>query len=251
MRRSVSRVILALFVLGAASGLVWAASPTAIQVQSANGVSYLTDSKGMTLYYYTLDTNGQSACYGGCATAWPVFYAPTLSIPDSLSSSDFGTVTRTDGSKQTTYKGWPLYSWFKDKKAGDMTGEGVQKVWYVLKVPAYTVMIGTNKAVGNYIVDGDGKSLYWYTKDSPGMSACTGGCIQAWPAFSPDSLVIPSALNAADFSTITRDDGTKQVTYKGYPLYYWVKDTNRGDITGQAVGKVWYVIDPDKFPPKM
>jgi predicted lipoprotein with Yx(FWY)xxD motif len=243
-------MILIVFVLISASGFLWAQSTVQVQMTSS-GVNYLADSKGMTLYYYTLDTNGQSACYGGCAKAWPAFYSESVSVSDPLMSSDFGTITRTDGTRQTTYMGWPLYYWFQDKKPGDMTGEGVQKVWYVLKVPAYTVMIGTNKTVGSYLVDGSGRSLYYYAKDSPGMSACTGGCLQAWPAFSADSVVIPSALKDADFGTITRDDGTTQVTYKGYPLYFWVKDTNRGDVTGQGVGKVWYVIDPDKFTGKM
>jgi predicted lipoprotein with Yx(FWY)xxD motif len=178
-----------------------------------------------------------------------VFYAATVTVPAGLSAADFGTVTRTDGSKQTTYKGWPLYYWQKDAKAGDMTGEGVGKVWYILKVPAYTVMVSTNATLGNYLVDGSGMALYWYTKDTVGMSACTGTCLKNWPAFSPASLVVPSGLNPADFGTIKRDDGTMQETYKGFPLYYWVKDAKRGDTTGQDVGKVWYVIDPAKFPP--
>ncbi|MGO9307781.1 MAG: hypothetical protein ACLQDL_02010, partial [Spirochaetia bacterium] len=149
-----------------------------------------------------------------------------------------------------TYKGWPLYYWAQDKAPGDMTGEGVHKVWYILKVPAYTVMIATNK-LGNYLVDGTGNTLYWFTKDKVNMSACTGGCIQAWPAFTSDSVVVPSALNASDFGTISRSDGAVQVTFKGYPLYYWAKDKMRGDVTGQNMGKVWFVIDPEKFPPKM
>ena len=250
--KRLSRLLLVALVLAAAGGMVWADPGTTIQVQTAaNGVSYLADSKGMTLYYYTKDADGQSACYGGCATAWPIFYSQDLSVPSTLSVSDFGTITRTDGTKQTTYKGWPLYYWAKDKAAGDMTGEGVGKVWYVLGVPSYTIMLSTNAKLGNYLVDGNGEALYWYTKDSVGQSACTASCIKAWPAFTASSLVVPSALNAADFSTITRDDGTKQVTYKGYPLYYWVNDKKRGDVTGQDVGKVWYVIDPAKFPPKM
>jgi predicted lipoprotein with Yx(FWY)xxD motif len=220
-----------------------------IQVQtSAKGVSYLTDSAGMTLYYYTMDANGQSACYGKCASAWPIFYAENTTVSGALSAADFGTITRTDGTKQTTYKGWPLYYWFKDKKAGDMTGEGVGKVWYVLTVPSYTVMMGTS-SLGNYLVDGAGNTLYWYTKDSVGQSACTGNCLKAWPAFNPASFVLTSNLNAADFGVITRTDGGQQATYKGWPLYYWVKDMKRGDTTGQDVGKVWYVIDPEKFPP--
>jgi predicted lipoprotein with Yx(FWY)xxD motif len=147
--------------------------------------------------------------------------------------------------------GWPLYYWAKDKMAGDMTGEGVHKVWYVLRVPAYTVMIATSKSLGNYLVDGSGRTLYWFTKDKTNMSACSGDCIKAWPAFKVDSFVVPSALSASDFASITRADGTTQATYKGYPLYYWVKDTARGEVSGQNVGKVWFVIDPEKFPPKM
>jgi len=166
-------------------------------------------------------------------------------------ASDFGTITRTDGTRQTTYLGWPLYYWQKDARMGDMTGEGVGKVWYVLKVPAYTVMVATDAKLGNYLVDAKGNTLYWYTTDTPGVSACTGGCLKAWPAFDPASFVVPSGLNAMDFGTISRSDGAPQATFKGYPLYYWVKDTRRGDTTGQNVGKVWFVIDPEKFPPKM
>ncbi len=249
MKKNLAALLIAAALVIGSAGL---ASAQSVQVKtSPDGVSYLTDDSGMTLYYYTLDTNGQSACYGGCAKAWPVFYAQNLTGIRPLMASDFGTVTRTDGSKQTTYKGWPLYYWFQDKMAGDMKGEGVHKVWYILKVPAYTVMIGTNKAVGNYLIDGSGNTLYWFTKDTMDTSACTGNCIKAWPAFTADSFVVPSALNASDFSTITRADGTTQATYKGYPLYYWMKDKSRGDVTGQNVGKVWFVIDPDKFPPKM
>jgi predicted lipoprotein with Yx(FWY)xxD motif len=249
MRTNLAALIIAAALLVGSAGL---ASAQSVQVKtSPSGVNYLTDDGGMSLYYYTLDTNGQSACYGGCATAWPIFYADNLTVGDGLSASDFGTVTRTDGTKQTTYKGWPLYYWYQDKKAGDMAGEGVHNVWYILTVPSYTVMIGTNKAVGNYLVDGSGNSLYWFTKDKANTSACSGDCLKAWPAFTVDSFVVPSALKTSDFSTITRPDGGAQVTYKGYPLYYWVKDKARGDITGQNVGKVWFVIDPAKFPPKM
>jgi predicted lipoprotein with Yx(FWY)xxD motif len=249
--RMFAGLVLSSVLLVASAGIA-AGQTDSIQVRAApNGVNYLTDDSGMTLYYYTVDTNGQSACYGPCEKAWPVFYAESPAVSSPLTASDFGTITRTDGSKQTTYKGWPLYYWFQDKVAGDMTGEGVHKVWYILTVPAYTVMIGTNKAVGNYLTDGSGNTLYWFTKDSVNTSACSGNCIKAWPAFTADSFVVPSALNASDFGTITRSDGATQATYKGYPLYYWAKDKTHGDVTGQNVGKVWYVIDPEKFPPKM
>jgi len=242
-------IFLVLGFLGAAAGFA-SAQGASVQVQTAgDGTRYLTDSKGMTLYYFTLDTDGMSACYGDCEKAWPVFYAKDLTVSSDLSAADFGTTTRKDGKKETTYKGWPLYYWVQDQKPGDMTGENVHGVWFILKVPPYTVMIGTQKPVGNYLTDGDGKTLYYFTKDSSGMSACTGNCIKNWPVFSADSFVVPSTMNASDFATITRDDGTTQVTFKGYPLYYFIKDQKRGQITGQAVGKVWYVVDPAKFAP--
>jgi predicted lipoprotein with Yx(FWY)xxD motif len=233
------------------TGLASAQSMDTIQVRTApTGVRYLADSSGMTLYYFTLDTNGQSACSGQCVDKWPVFYAPTVSVSSPLAASDFGNITRADGTKQTTYRGWPLYYWFQDKSAGDMQGEGVGKVWYILDVPAYTVMVGTKKPLGNFLVDGNGNTLYYFTKDSVGHSACNGNCLQNWPAFAPTSLVVPSALNPADFSTITRADGAKQLAFKGYPLYYFANDRARGDVAGQGIGQVWYVVDPLNFTPK-
>jgi predicted lipoprotein with Yx(FWY)xxD motif len=238
------------------SGLVLAASAVTAAAQTetiklrtgSDGQSYLTDAAGMTLYYYTKDAAGESVCYGNCEKAWPVFSAPTVSVPPTLQASDFGTITRTDGSKQTTYRGWPLYYWQRDVKPGDATGEGVGKVWYVLKVPAYTVMLATSDTLGSYLVDGEGRTLYWYTKDSTGTSTCSGNCLKNWPAFTATTFNVPSGLNPADFSLITREDGTKQAAYKGYPLYYWINDTRRGAATGQNVGGVWFVIDPAKFP---
>jgi predicted lipoprotein with Yx(FWY)xxD motif len=249
--KTMLRVAAVLAAMSAFVSLAAAQSQYTIQIQrAADGVSYLTDARGMTLYYFTKDTDGESACTGGCVEKWPIFYTPDISAPPMLSASDFGTITRSDGQKETTYRGWPLYYWFQDKNPGDMKGEGVGKVWYILDVPAYTVMIGTNKDVGNYLVDGNGNTLYYFTKDTTGQSDCNGNCIKNWPAFSVSSIVVPSALNASDFGTITRADGTPQVTYKGFPLYYFVRDKNRGDVTGQGVGSIWYVVDPDKFPPK-
>jgi predicted lipoprotein with Yx(FWY)xxD motif len=98
MRRTALRFLFSMVILGVTAGVIWAQSSNTIQVKTtADGVNYLTDADGMTLYYYTLDTNGQSACYGGCAKAWPIFYTETLSVPDSLNASDFGTITRSDG----------------------------------------------------------------------------------------------------------------------------------------------------------
>ncbi len=94
MLRTFSGLILSAAFLVASTGLA-AAQSDPIQVKAApSGVSYLTDDNGMTLYYYTLDTNGQSACYGPCEKAWPVFYPESAKVTDQLMSSYFGTTTR-------------------------------------------------------------------------------------------------------------------------------------------------------------
>ena len=95
--------------------------------------SYLTDMKGMTLYTFAMDSPGTSACEGPCVDNWPLFYRETVEPKDGLDAKDFGTITRDDGKKQTTYKGMPLYYFIKDKKPGDTMGQGVKDAWAVAK----------------------------------------------------------------------------------------------------------------------
>jgi predicted lipoprotein with Yx(FWY)xxD motif len=111
-----------------------AASPEVVNVgQNSSLGSFLVDSKGMTLYIYTRDTPGTSNCYSGCATAWPPLLTNGAATAGTgVTASMLGTTTRTDGTVQVTYNGWPLYYFARDKAAGDTTGEGVQSVWYVI-----------------------------------------------------------------------------------------------------------------------
>ena len=81
----------------------------------------LTDAKGMTLY--TFD------CYDQCATNWPPLMAPA----DATAQGAWTTVTRRDGAKQWAYNGKPLYTWIRDQKPGDTTGDGVNNVWKIAK----------------------------------------------------------------------------------------------------------------------
>jgi predicted lipoprotein with Yx(FWY)xxD motif len=104
-----------------------------------------------------------------------------------------------------------------------------------------------DSALGTILVDGDGMTLYLFTNDSPGVSTCEDGCLAAWPPL----LGQPAAANGADESllgTLTRADGTTQVTYNGWPLYHWAQDTAPGDTTGQGVNGVWWVVNPDGDP---
>lgn len=88
-----------------------------------------TDAKGMTLYTFDKDAGGKSACNGPCATNWP----PLMATGDAKASGDWTIVTRDDGSKQYAYKGKPLYTWTKDTKPGDKTGDGVNNAWHTAK----------------------------------------------------------------------------------------------------------------------
>lgn len=108
--------------------------------------------------------------------------------------------------------------------------------------------LGTDSSaeLGTYLIAYNGMTLYLYTRDSENVSNCTGACATAWP---PYTVPAGSALNlqagvTGEIGTITRADGTMQVTYKGQPLYFYEKDTAPGQTTGQGVGGVWYVLKP-------
>ncbi len=206
---------------------------------------YLTDSQGRTLYVFAKDINGSSACYGTCAEKWPPFYTETIKVSPGLDPNDFGVITRSDGKKQITYKGWPLYYFFKDNAPGDINGDGVKNVWYVAK-PDYTVLVGYKEGLGLFLVDSKGMTLYFFANDANETSSCYGQCAEKWPVFAPspsNEIVIPSILNITDFNVIVRDDGKIQLVYKGHPLYYWINDQARGDTNGHGVKNVWFVAN--------
>ncbi len=211
--------------------------------------AFLTDGAGMTLYYYALDVAGDSRCTDRCLTIWPAFFAADIVVPPDLDPADFGSIMRVDGASQTTFKGWPLYYFARDAASGDTLGEGVGNVWFVMPIPAYTVMIANQPDVKSYLVDIDGRSLYTFANDTPGTSNCTDQCAVIWPPFSPANLVVPSLLDPADLQVIGRPDGTSQMAYQSQPLYYYAPDQSRGDTRGQGVGGVWFVASAPSPPP--
>jgi predicted lipoprotein with Yx(FWY)xxD motif len=341
----------------------------------------LTDSEGKSLYFFSKDTKETSVCLDGCVSIWPVFYAEDLTVDSGLDIADFATITRTDGAKQTTYKGWPLYYFANDANAGDTNGDKVNNVWYVAK-PDYSLMYansqltghdnknytsdysegdgstfyitdidgrtlytfshdtnnvnnftksdfsnnavwpiaeitleqipsilnkadfgtidvfgktqltykgwplyyfgqdterGDNKGIsfpapgvwpianvdtptapvaktikladdvtfGKILTDAEGKSLYFFSDDVKNTSNCVDGCLNIWPIFYSENPIVDSGLDIADFATITRTDGAKQTTYKGWPLYYYAGDGNNGDTLGDNVGNEWFIAKPD------
>ncbi|MBZ6078385.1 COG4315 family predicted lipoprotein [Microvirga puerhi] len=87
----------------------------------------LVDAKGMTLYTFDKDAAGKSNCNGTCAQNWP----PLMADASAKASGDWSTVKRDDGSMQWAYKGKPLYTWAKDTKPGETTGDGVNNIWHI------------------------------------------------------------------------------------------------------------------------
>lgn len=342
----------------------------------------MTDEDGMSLYVFSLDTKDTSECSDGCLNAWPVFYKESITVDSGLNVTDFSTIDRADGTKQTTFLSWPLYYFSSDAAAGETKGDGVNDVWYIAK-PDYSLMYaqaqlvghdemnyledytegegstpylvdilgrtlygfandakdtnnftnpdfsndavwpiaqitldkipsildatdfgtidvfgktqltykgwplyyfgqdvdrGDNKGIsfpfpgvwpivnintetapeppstvklsedgsfGKILTDGDGASLYFFSLDTKDTSLCLDGCLNAWPVFYQESIVVDEGLETDDFDTIDRTDGTKQTTYKGWPLYYFAGDNATGDTNGDLVNDVWYIAKPD------
>ena len=110
-----------------------------------------------------------------------------------------------------------------------------------------TVQVAKTGSLGDVLVDEDGMTLYLFTKDSDGASACAGDCATTWPPLrvSSGEATAGAGLDAAKLGTIERADGAPQVTFAGKPLYRYAPDKQAGDVTGQGVGGVWFAVRPD------
>jgi predicted lipoprotein with Yx(FWY)xxD motif len=104
--------------------------------------------------------------------------------------------------------------------------------------------------LGNVLVDGKGMTLYMFTPDTATTSACSGGCATNWPPLTGGTPTLGTGLDASDFRTITRSDGTKQVTFHGHALYTFANDQSAGQTNGQGQGGKWYVLGSDGNPIK-
>ena len=97
---------------------------------------------------------------------------------------------------------------------------------------------GLKKADG-VLADAAGMTVYTFDKDTAGSgkSACNGGCAKMWPP-----VPVTEERIASPYSAVTRDDGTKQLAYKGKPLYLFANDTKPGERKGDKVKDVWHVV---------
>ena len=125
MRQSVSVFLTAgTLVLGMMAAAAQTAPATTADTSKGKA---LVDGKGMTLYVFDKDTAGTSNCNDQCAVNWP----PLMAAADAKPSGEWTVITRKDGGKQWAYNGKPLYAFHKDAKPGDVTGDGVNKVWHI------------------------------------------------------------------------------------------------------------------------
>jgi predicted lipoprotein with Yx(FWY)xxD motif len=99
----------------------------AVKTVEMDGKQVFTDAQGMTLYIFDKDTAGKSNCNGECAVKWP----PLMAAADAQDEGEFTVVTRDDGAKMWAHEGMPLYYWYEDTKAGDISGDGVGGVWHL------------------------------------------------------------------------------------------------------------------------
>jgi len=229
--------------------------------------SVLTNSEGFTLYFFAPDSKGDANCLDGCAAVWPAFNTSELTLDAGLETTDFGSITRTDGQEQTTYKGWPLYTFSNDATPGDINGDGAGGTWFVAK-PDYSVMFSRSQLVGRdsdgnetnlnssfepgdeetfYITDANGNTLYHFSNDENGTNNFTAEDFSnngVWPIFHTELQNVPSILNIDGFGVISVS-GEPQMTYKGWPLYKFSGDENRGDNFGVGfpVAGVWPILN--------
>ena len=224
--------------------------------------SILTDADGNTLYFFTKDAMPDSSlCAGGCVTNWPLFYFENPELEEGLDANDFSSIVHPEGGMQTAYKGWPLYYYKNDLNPGETNGEAVGSVWYIAK-PDYSIMLLNNFLLGKdgvtynssyepgeemvqFFVDEYGMTLYTWRNDTYDQNNFTKDDFSnnpAWPVYEEEIQSVPSTLDTTLFGSIDVF-GHQQLTYKGWPLYYFGADSLKGNTMGVSVPNpgVWPV----------
>jgi predicted lipoprotein with Yx(FWY)xxD motif len=212
--------------------------------------SYLVGPDGHTLYVFLRDAPDTVNCTdeGNCLAVWPpllVEDGQEVEAGDGI-DGEFDSVETPSG-LHVTYNQTPLYYYAADAAAGETAGNLIGNVWFVARPDtASTAVVVANGSGGDaFLVGPTGLTLYTFDNDTEGVSNCSGQCLVNWPALTTPANLPPMGDGAGGvLATITRDDGTVQVTYDGLPLYYYVGDAVPGDKTGDGVGGVWHIATP-------
>ncbi|MFD7838241.1 SCO0930 family lipoprotein [Streptomyces sp. NPDC059761] len=274
--------------VGSGSGSGKAGSAGQLSVREiANVGSVVTDSAGMALYRFDKDTPQppKSNCEGDCATTWPAVPADDASAAAGIDAALLGSVARTDGSKQLTLGGWPVYRYAKDTKAGEAKGEGVGGTWHALapdgkkaidkkqKADGNTgtgmemgagtggmdmkkdaqLSVADNEKLGKILVDGQWRTLYRFDKDSawPMKFGCLGACLDTWKPAPAVDKAKAEGISGKLVGSVKRPDGSEQLTIDCWPVYTFTGDTGPGQANGHNKQGLWFAVTAEgkKVPP--
>ncbi|MFI7354093.1 SCO0930 family lipoprotein [Streptomyces avidinii] len=235
----------------------------------------VTDSEGFTLYRFDKDTPKppKSNCEGDCAATWPAVSAEGASVSAGIDAALLGSVERSDGTKQLTVAGWPVYRYAKDAKAGDALGEGVGGTWHALgpggkpagkggaaeggekeekkedekpaaEAKASGLTAVQNPELGTLVEDAEGKTLYRFDKDSawPMKIGCVDACTDTWKPAKPVDKANVSGIAPELIGKVKRPDGSEQLTIDCWPVYTFTGDKEPGDTTGHNNKGLWFAI---------
>ena len=130
-----------------------AATLSVVMASNSNLGSIMTGLNGMSLYIFKADTNGQSACYGTCASVWPPLIVDDGVVPqgDGI-DANLGVIERTDGTYQVTANGMPLYYYAGDSNPGDTNGQGLLAsgaLWYVISPSGQVITSSANSSTSS------------------------------------------------------------------------------------------------------
>ncbi|MEU3462959.1 SCO0930 family lipoprotein [Streptomyces sp. NPDC006733] len=229
-----------------------------------NQGTFVTDGEGFTLYRFDKDSPKPPAsnCNGACAETWPAVRAEEVLAGKGIDKSLLGAVERSDGTRQLTLAGWPVYRYSKDKKAGDTNGKGVPN-WSPIApdgkkakkeapaekdttvvVAAAALVIVDNADLGKIFQDAFSRTLYRFDKDSawPMKIGCLDACLKTWTPAKPVDAKKLRGISPKLIGTVTRPDGTKQLSINCWPVYTFAGDKKAGDINGQGKQGLWFAV---------
>jgi predicted lipoprotein with Yx(FWY)xxD motif len=215
----------------------------------------LVSSSGRTLYSFDVDKPGVSNCNDSCAVAWPPLLTDVTPQADAgVMQSLLGAITRKDGTMQVTYNGRPVYYFLRDHAAGQWNGQAIGKSWWMSMpngaplnkpLPVFARLSAGTTPYGPILTGNNGHSVYMFAVDKNGQSACYDACAGIWPPMLSDiPVILGTGADAKLIGTVARKDGKMQVTYNGMPLYYYSGDKAAGDLNGQNIFNVWFLLRP-------
>lgn len=239
-----------------------------LKVSTVPGLApIVTSATGRTVYRFDNDSANPSktTCLGECAQTWePVMEGSGVVVEGGgIDEAKLGTVARPEG-KQVTLKGWPLYYFKDDVKLGQLAGQGSGDVWFAIsptggkakpttavkekpaKPGVQVLKVSSVDGFMPFVTNEKGRTVYRFDNDSnnPARTTCFGDCLKKWePVLAGENgfEVRGSQIKKGDVGTIDRPEG-KQLTLKGWPLYYFHTDKKLGQTAGYGIGNVWFPI---------